>query len=101
MSLPLRRLAWFFLLAGVVPAFAVPLEKTPAEKPNPDRALGDLARNVVEQGARVRAGDLVRILGSPADLAILEELAVHSRKLGAQPLITVQSDRLERRFYEE
>jgi leucyl aminopeptidase (aminopeptidase T) len=70
-------------------------------KPPAAHELADLARNVVVKGARVREGDLVRIQGSPADLAILEELAVQTRKLGAHPLLTIQSDRLERRFYEE
>jgi aminopeptidase len=63
--------------------------------------LAQLARTVVTQSARVREGDLVRLSGAPADLPTLEEMAVQVRKLGAHPLITVQSGKLERRFFED
>jgi leucyl aminopeptidase (aminopeptidase T) len=63
--------------------------------------LAALASNVVHHSARVREGDLVQIQGSPKDLPLLEELAVQARKVGAHPLITLTSDRLARRLYDE
>jgi leucyl aminopeptidase (aminopeptidase T) len=60
-----------------------------------------LARNVVGQGSRVRAGDLVQITGTPADVGLLEEFAVQARRVGAHPLITLTSDRLRRRFFDD
>jgi aminopeptidase len=61
----------------------------------------DLARRLVARSARLREGDLVFLRGSSRDLALLEDLAIEARKVGADPLISVQSDRLRRREYDE
>lgn len=60
-----------------------------------------LARQVVTTSARVRANDMVHLSGTASDVALLEDLAVEVRKLGAHPLITVTSDKLRRRFVED
>jgi leucyl aminopeptidase (aminopeptidase T) len=44
---------------------------------------------------------LVQLSGSPGDIPLLEELAVAVRRQGAHPLITLGSDRLSRRLFEE
>ncbi len=49
----------------------------------------------------MREGDLVRVTGTPGNIELLEELAVQSRALGAEPLITLTSDRLRRRFFDD
>lgn len=59
-----------------------------------------LARNLVQAGL-VKAGDKVLISGSLRDAALLEDVAVEVMKVGAHPLITISSDRLLRRSYEE
>jgi len=60
-----------------------------------------LARRLVARNVRLREGDLVFLSGSSGDLALLEDLAIEARKVGADPLISVQSDRFHRREYDE
>ena len=71
----------------------------PRQTPRPDFDI--LAEKLVTQVANVREGDLVRITGGVRQIALLENLAVHVRKLGAFPLITLGSDRLARRMYDD
>ena len=59
-----------------------------------------VARNLVQAGM-VKAGDKVLISGSVRDVTLLEDIALEARKAGAHPLITISSDRLERRSYED
>ena len=59
-----------------------------------------VARNLVQAGM-VKEGDKVLITGGVRDAALLEDIAIEARKLGAHPLITISSDRLVRRSYEE
>lgn len=67
-----------------------------AQPPNP-RVV---ARNLVQAGM-VKAGDKVLIRGSVRDAALLEDIAIEARKVGAHPLITISSDRLVRRSYDD
>lgn len=60
-----------------------------------------LAQRIVTQSAGVTEGDHVLITGGVRDLELLENVAVHVRRLGAFPLITVTSDRLTRRLITE
>ncbi|HWL38745.1 MAG TPA: hypothetical protein VNO75_00780 [Gemmatimonadaceae bacterium] len=59
-----------------------------------------VARNLVAAGL-VKAGDKVLISGSLRDATLLEDIAVEAMKVGAHPLITISSDRLVRRSYED
>jgi len=65
-----------------------------------ETAKSAIARNLVQAGL-VKAGDRVLITGSLRDAALLEDIAVEAMKVGAHPLITISSDRLLRRSYEE
>lgn len=67
--------------------------------PAPDTR--ELARRLVTRSARIREGDLVFLTGGAGDLSLLEDLAIESRKTGAHALVTVHSDGLGRREYEE
>src|SRR5688500_11829588 len=67
-----------------------------AQPPNP-RVV---ARNLVQAGM-VKAGDKVLISGGVRDAALLEDIAIEVRKAGAHPLITISSDRLLRRSYDD
>lgn len=58
-----------------------------------------LAQKLVNQCASIREGDQVLIFGGARDVELLENLAVHVRKLGAFPLVTFGSDRMTRRMY--
>jgi leucyl aminopeptidase (aminopeptidase T) len=60
-----------------------------------------LAEKLVTQCAGIHEGDLVRISGGVRDIELLENLAVNVRKLGAFPLVTLSSDRMTRRMYDD
>src|SRR2546427_2574850 len=51
--------------------------------------------------AMLREGQTVRIAGSVRDAGFMEDLAIEARKVGAQPLLTIWSERLIRRSYDE
>ena len=59
-----------------------------------------LAANLVVS-ARVRPGELVRVLGGGRDLALLEEIGIAVMKVGAHPLITVSGERFQRRAFDD
>jgi leucyl aminopeptidase (aminopeptidase T) len=60
-----------------------------------------VAVKVVQQSAGVRGGDIVLVAGIDEDLPLLEEIALEVRKLGGQPLVTVNTERFRRRSYDE
>jgi leucyl aminopeptidase (aminopeptidase T) len=60
-----------------------------------------LANQLVSENTRVHKGDLVQLAGCPADIGLLEDLAVAVRRQGGHPLITISSDGLLRRFYDD
>jgi aminopeptidase len=60
-----------------------------------------IAHDIVNRNAAVAEGERVLITGSPADIELLENLAVHVRRAGAHPLITLTSERLERRMFDD
>src|SRR5256712_10860591 len=51
--------------------------------------------------AMLREGQTVRIAGSLRDAGLMEDLAIEARKVGAQPLLAIWSERLTRRSYDE
>ena len=65
------------------------------------RDYRSVAEKVVGQSAGVQEGDVVLILGSNEDQALLEDIAVEVRKRGGSALITVGSVGLDRRMYDE
>lgn len=60
-----------------------------------------IANRLVKQCAAIQENDLVMISGRPDDMELLENVAIHVRKLGAFPLISVSTDSLTRRMYDE
>jgi leucyl aminopeptidase (aminopeptidase T) len=59
-----------------------------------------LAERVVGGTARVSEGDFVQVNGTVEDSALMEALAIAIRRRGAFPLLTLTSERLERRMFE-
>ena len=64
------------------------------------RDMQAVARNLVQAGM-VKQGDKVLINGSVRDAALLEDIAVETMKVGAHPLVTLGSERLFRRSFDE
>ena len=62
--------------------------------------LQAVARNLVQAGM-VKTGDKVLITGSVRDEALLENIAIETMKVGGQPLISLESEKLLRRSYDE
>ncbi len=80
-------------VAGAAVAFGVTAGAQPTN-------VQSIARNLVQAGM-VKPGDKVLINGSVRDAALLEDIAVETMKLGAHPLITLSSERLLRRSFDE
>jgi leucyl aminopeptidase (aminopeptidase T) len=58
-----------------------------------------VAEKLVLQCAGIQESDLVLITGGVRNAELLENIAVEVRKIGAFPLVTLQSDRMTRRVY--
>lgn len=74
---------------------------TRTERPAAGADPEALARKLVGQCAGVRENNIVLISGGARDLELLEDIAVNVRKLGAHPLVTIESDRMVRRMYDD
>lgn len=85
------------LLRRCIAATAVLFSMTAGAQTRDTRTV---ARNLVQAGL-VKPGDKVLVRGSLRDAALLEDIAVEAMKVGAHPLITITSDRLLRRSYDE
>jgi leucyl aminopeptidase (aminopeptidase T) len=60
-----------------------------------------LAQKLVNQCANIHEGDLVLVTGGVRDSELLEDIAVHVRKVGAFPLVSLNSERMWRRMLED
>ena len=60
-----------------------------------------LADRLVKQAANIHAGELVLVSGSARDLELLEDILTSLRKVGANGIISLSSDRLTRMRYDE
>ena len=85
------------LLRRFIAATAVLFSVTAGAQTRDTRSV---ARNLVQAGL-VKQGDKVLVNGSVRDAALLEDIAVEVMKAGGHPLITIRSDRLVRRSYDE
>jgi aminopeptidase len=86
--------------AGKIESAAVTVEDTSAS-PTQSSRFGSIAEKVVLQSAGVKEGDLVLLFGSDKDLPLLEEIAVQIRKQGGSSIVTIGSNHLNRRMYDE
>ncbi|GAA4858669.1 hypothetical protein GCM10023332_08210 [Luteimonas vadosa] len=69
------------------------------QSPGAATDLEQLAERIVTQSAAVRDGDVVVITGRPHDAELMENIAVHAARVGAQPMILYSSDRLAKRLF--
>jgi len=63
--------------------------------------LQELARRIVTQSAGVKEGEIVRISGSVRDLELLENIDIEVQKVGGHPLLTIDSERMAKKYYAE
>ena len=63
--------------------------------------LEALSNRLVTQVAGVKEGEIVFVNGGVRDMELLENIATDVRKVGAYPLLTVGSDRMFKKYYEE
>ena len=84
----------FFGCLLLIIAFAVAQEEG-------ENKYSALAERIVNQCANIQEGDNVWIVGSVRDMALLEELAVKTRKTGAFPVIQVGSEQMAWRMFNE
>lgn len=87
------------------PAQAAPQSLTsesakPAMKA-PPTDLEKLAERLVTQSAGVKEGEVVLVSGGPENMELLEDIAVQVRKAGAFPLVTVNTDRMSKRMFDD
>lgn len=72
----------------------------PASKA-PPTDLEKLAERLVTQSANVKEGEVVLVSSGPENIELLEDLAVQVRKVGAFPLVTVNTDRMSKRMFDD
>jgi len=60
-----------------------------------------VSNRIITQVAGVKENDVVFINGGVRDFELLEDLNTDTRKVGAFPLLTLSSDRMARKYYEE
>lgn len=84
-------------LRTIVTLILVLLSTSAAAQPSDLQAV---ARNLVQAGM-VKPGDKVLITGSVRDETLLEHIAIETMKAGGQPMITLGSDKLLRRSFDE
>src|SRR5712691_6846873 len=63
--------------------------------------LEALSNRLVAQVAGVKEGEIVFVNGGVRDMELLENISTDVRKAGAFPLLTVGSDRMFKKYYEE
>ena len=61
--------------------------------------LEQLAERLVNQSAGIKEGELVLVSGGAQDQELLENIAVHVRKVGAFPQVALSSDRMTKRLF--
>lgn len=80
---------------------SAPVQSAGNREPTAERDYRPVAEKVVGQVAGVQTGEVVWLIGRDEDLPLLEDLAVEVQRRGAWPLLTVGTERLRRRLYDE
>ena len=72
---------------------------TSASKTSAPTDLNKLAERIVTQSAGVKEGENVLVTGSTRDMELLENIVTEVRKVGANPLLEINSDRMAKRSF--
>jgi leucyl aminopeptidase (aminopeptidase T) len=70
-------------------------------KKAPPTDLQELAKRIVTQSAGVKEGESVMVNGSARDMELLEDIVTEVEKVGGQPLLSINSERITKRSYTE
>lgn len=89
----MRSAIWIVVLVTCAP-FLLGQTSPPGRAVDYDK----LAQRIVGQCAGIKEGEIVSVSGNIRDMQLLEDLAVHVRRVGAFPLLSVGSDALGRRL---
>ncbi len=76
---------------------SVPIANDVPKKPPTD--LEQLAGRLVNQTAGIKEGEVILVSGGTQDLELLENIAIHVRKVGAFPQVVLNSDRMAKRLF--
>lgn len=63
--------------------------------------LQQLAQRIVNQSAGVKEGEVVLVSGIARDMELLENIVTEVRKVGAEPMLVMGSERMAKRSYTE
>ena len=87
-----------FVLLFILGFCIVSVAQTPATgSTNTD--LEKVASDLVNKCANIKESEIVFVSGGVKDLELLENIAVNVRKIGAYPLVIINSDRMTRKMY--
>jgi len=84
--------------AGLTLGFAM---GDPPTKTTQPAGTNELAEKLVKHCVNIKEGDLVVISGGVRDVTLLEDIYTNVRKVGAFPVITLGSERLTRKYYDD
>ena len=92
-----------FVVAGVflVTGVLAPPRAEGSQQKGTNVDYDALAQKLVTQCANIHEGDLVLVTGAVHNIELLENIAVHTRKVGAFPLVSLLSERMFRRMLED
>src|SRR5689334_10576086 len=102
MPVPYRSLPAILLASALAPT--APAQNRLAAPTDPlldTVASRRIAERIITQSARVRPGELVIVFGGDRDLRFLEDLAVATRRAGANAIVEYSTSSLARRYYDE
>jgi leucyl aminopeptidase (aminopeptidase T) len=91
------------LALAAVSTCSRPKEQAPAQQATvaaPTAGHQDVAAKLVA-AAMIQRGDKVIVSGGVRDWALIQNIAIETMKAGGQPFITMGSDQLDRRSYDE
>lgn len=86
-------------LLAMMPCLTLMAQVTAENTKSAEKEL--LAQKIVNQCANIKEGEFVLVQGGVRDLELLEDIVVNVAKKGGYPLLTVGSDRLDKKFYTE
>ena len=85
--------------AGANSAVTTNTAKTDATKTTAPGDMKALAAKIVNQSAGVKEGEIVLISGSARDMDLLENIVTEVQKVGGEPLLSLNSEKMGKRSY--